>query len=73
MLVKPDHTLIKAKQYVKDMPESLEKFHVDYVIKNLEDRLNEKEQKLQEYREFFKTLGKLLPNSGPAIFGGIKR
>lgn len=68
MPIKLNPTLLKAKQYVKDMPESLEKFHVDYVIKNLEDRLNEKEQKLQEYREFFKTLGKLLPNSGPTIF-----
>lgn len=71
---RPDYTLQKARKLIEEIKKG-EVFNTNdtfdnievkelllYLVKHQDDKLEEKNKRLNEYSDFFKTMGKFLPN-----------
>lgn len=58
-LYRQDWQLKESKEFIENM-DPLDKIHIDYYVKHLQNIIDKRDKELEEYREVFKGLRKLL-------------
>jgi len=64
---KPDYKLQKAKKLIDSLDNSEENELIKYYIQKKEEWIEEQNDRLKEYRDFFDKLDRFLPNRNPVF------
>jgi len=59
---RPDFKLQEAKEVIDNLDDSEDNELIKYYIKKQEERIEKKDDKLREYRDWFDKLDRFLPN-----------
>lgn len=63
-----DNTMFEAKKCIDSLSDNAQNILIKYYIDKKQDETDELKKQLEEYREWFKTLDKFLPNKN-IVFG----
>ena len=64
---RPDYKLQEAEKFIDSLNDSKETELIKYCIQKKQDRIDEQDKKLKEYRDFFDKLDRFLPNRNPVF------
>lgn len=69
-----DHDLVEAKKIIDDLLDNIDNLSlynrglIIKYVKHQEKEIQEQNEKIEEYRNWFKQLDKFLPNKNPKIY-----
>jgi hypothetical protein len=66
--IKPDYKLKEAKKLIDNLDDSEENKLIKYYIGKQEKWIEDQNERLKEYREFFNMMDKFLPSRHPTVY-----